>query len=181
MLRGQVIGLRARRQADVPILHAALHDDVETTSRSDARPWQPVSVDSADSQFAVDRPRDNAAPFSVVTLDGDELVGDAVLWGMDLHNRYAHVGLSMLPEYRGRGWGKDVVSVLCYYGFSVRGFHRLQVDTLADNAAMIAAAEHVGFRQEARFRESAWVAGQFVDEVILGLLVEEWTPPTPRS
>jgi len=31
----------------------------------------------------------------------------------------------------------DVVLALCEYGFAVRGLNRLQVDTLAGNAAMI--------------------------------------------
>ena len=70
--------------------------------------------------------------------------------------------------------GKEVVRVLCHYGFILRGLHRLQVDTLANNIAMIRAAVGNGFVQEATLRRSAWVQGEFVDEVILGLLAEEW-------
>lgn len=39
--------------------------------------------------------------FSVVTLD-DELVGEALLWGIDTHNRCAQVGLAFLPGFRCR-------------------------------------------------------------------------------
>ena len=39
MLHGQRVTLRARLDADVPVLHAELHDDVETRSRADSRPW----------------------------------------------------------------------------------------------------------------------------------------------
>jgi hypothetical protein len=74
-----------------------------------------------------------------------------------------------------RGLGTDVVRVLCHYGLVVRGLHRLQVETLADNAAMIRAATQAGFVTEATLRRSAWVNGDFVDEVILGLLASEWT------
>ncbi|MFD8482071.1 GNAT family N-acetyltransferase [Kitasatospora sp. NPDC059673] len=77
---------------------------------------------------------------------------------------------------RGRGLGTDVVRVLCRYGFGVRGLHRLQVDTLADNAAMIGAAERAGFRVEGTLRGAAWVSGRFVDEVLLGLLAAHWSP-----
>lgn len=46
--------------------------------------------------------------------------------------------------------------------------------SLADNAAMIGAASRAGFTLEGTLRRSAWLAGAFVDEVILGLPVEEW-------
>jgi RimJ/RimL family protein N-acetyltransferase len=64
--------------------------------------------------------------------------------------------------------------VLCHYGFAVRGLHRLQIETLSDNAAMIRIAGKAGFTQEGILRKSSWVGGDFVDEVILGLLVTEW-------
>jgi RimJ/RimL family protein N-acetyltransferase len=54
---------------------------------------------------------------------------------------------------------------------------RLQVETLAENAAMIAAAHRVGFVLEGRLRRSSWVYGSFRDEVLLGLLAEEWQDP----
>jgi RimJ/RimL family protein N-acetyltransferase len=76
---------------------------------------------------------------------------------------------------RSRGsLGTDVVVALCRYGFAVRGLHRLQVDTLADNTAMIRAALRAGFVHEGRLRRSAWVNGEFANEVILGLLATDW-------
>jgi Acetyltransferases, including N-acetylases of ribosomal proteins len=174
MLRGDRVGLRARYQADVPVLHSELYDDVVTRSRADTRPWRPINPGSAASPFAVTDPTDDVAVFSVVELTGDDLAGEALLWNIDPHNRTAHLGISLRPAFRGRGLGTDVVRVLCTYGFAVRGLHRLQVDTLADNAAMIAAAVRVGFMPEGTLRRSAWVDGAFADEVVLGLLATEW-------
>ncbi|MGZ4537530.1 MAG: GNAT family N-acetyltransferase [Blastococcus sp.] len=94
--------------------------------------------------------------------------------GIDLHNRTAHLGVSLLPAFRGRAFGTDVVGVLCSYGFSLRGLHRLQVETLVDNEAMVRAATRAGFTREGVLRGSAWVDGAFVDTVVLGLLAEEW-------
>jgi RimJ/RimL family protein N-acetyltransferase len=109
-----------------------------------------------------------------VELASGELAGEALLWDIDLHNRMARVGLSLRPAFRGRGLGADVVTALCEYGFAVRGLNRLQVDTLAGNAAMIQAASRAGFVPEGRRRGAAWVGGDFADEVILGLLASEW-------
>jgi RimJ/RimL family protein N-acetyltransferase len=174
MLRGDKVGLRARRETDVSLLHAELYDDVATRSRADSRPWQPIPLGSPAAPYAVADPTDDAACFSAVELTGNELVGEALLWGIDLHNRTAHLGISLRPGFRGKGLGSDVVRVLCHYGFTVRGLHRLQIETLADNAAMIGAAVKNGFVQEGVLRKSAWVQGCFVDEVIFGLLAGEW-------
>ena len=109
-----------------------------------------------------------------MAVEGDELAGEALLWDIDLHNRYAHVGIALLPGVRGRGLGSETVELLTGYGFDVLGLHRLQLETLADNAAMISAAQKVGYRLEGTLRESAWVLGTFADEVILGLVADEW-------
>ncbi|WP_069816544.1 GNAT family N-acetyltransferase [Streptomyces sp. TP-A0874] len=174
MLRGSKVGLRARHEDDIPILQAELHDDVVNHSRSDGAPWRPITPGSEGSQFAVDDKEQRLVPFSVVELDGGTLAGTAALWGIDNHNRSAHIGLGLLPSSRGKGYGTDVVAVLCHYGFVVRGLHRLQIETLSDNAAMLRSAERNGFVREGVLRSAAWVMGEFMDEVLLGLLAEEW-------
>jgi RimJ/RimL family protein N-acetyltransferase len=174
MLRAGKIWLRARDEADVAVLHAELYEDIVTYMTADSRPWRPIPAGSSASPYAIDEPRDDLAVFSVVELASGELAGAALLWAIDLHNRTAHLGLSLRPTYRGRGLGSDVVLALCEYGFAVRGLHRLQVDTLASNVAMIGGASRAGFVQEGRLRRAAWVNGEFVDEVILGLLASDW-------
>lgn len=176
MLTGSKVGLRARHEDDIPILHTELHDDVVNFSRSDDQPWRPITPGSKNSQFVVDDKEQGHVPFSVVELDGGTLIGSAVLWGIDLHNRCAHIGLGLLPASRGKGYGTDVVAVLCHYGFVVRGLRRLQIETLSDNAAMLRSAERNGFVREGVLRSAAFVMGEFMDEVLLGLLAEDWKP-----
>jgi RimJ/RimL family protein N-acetyltransferase len=174
MLRAGKVGLRARDEAGVAVLHAELYEDIATRARADSRPWVPIPAVSAASPYAVSEPRDDVAVFSVVELASGELAGEALLWAIDLHNRTAHLGLSLRPAFRGRGLGADVVVALCEYGFAVRGLHRLQVDTLASNTAMVRAAERAGFVREGRLSQAAWVNGEFADEVILGMLAADW-------
>src|SRR6266536_4386308 len=178
MLRTGKVGLRARDEADIAVLHAELYEDIATYMIADSRPWRPVS---AASPYAIGEPRDDLDLFSVVELVSGELAGAALLWAIDSHNRSAHLGLSLRPSFRGRGLGTDVVLALCEYGFAVRGLHRLQVDTLASNAAMISGAVRAGFAREGTLRGAGWVDGEFVDEVILGLLASDWRGYPGRS
>jgi RimJ/RimL family protein N-acetyltransferase len=170
MLRGELVGLRARLPADVPILEAELQDDVVATTRSYSSPWQPVSPGAEASRYRVTEPDDRRAPFSVVELATDTLAGIAVLNDIDTHHRSTRIGVILRPAFRGKGLGTDVLRVLCHYGFVVLGLHRMAMDTLADNQAMIAAAERAGFRREGVLRETAWLLGSFADVVHLGRL-----------
>jgi len=175
MLTGKKVALRAPHEDDVPVLRTELHNDVVNSSRSEAGPWRPVSPGAKDPRLAADAEVDDSyVRFSVVDRESGALIGSANFWGIDTHNRLAHIGLGLLPSCRGKGYGTDVVAVLCHYGFTVRGLHRLQIETLADNTAMLRAAEHNGFTREGVLRSSAWVMGEFVDEVLLGLLAQEW-------
>jgi RimJ/RimL family protein N-acetyltransferase len=175
MLHGEKVALRARLTSDIPILESGLYADVATWSRSDSRPWRPIPPGSADSPFQPSTlDTDVVDRFSAVDLAGGELIGDAVLWGIDQHNRAAHIGLSILSQFRGKGLGIDVVRVLCRYGFVTRGLHRLQAETLADNKAMISTAVRAGFVKEGTLRQSGWVNGEFADVVVFGLLARDW-------
>ncbi|HVV20923.1 MAG TPA: GNAT family protein [Pseudonocardiaceae bacterium] len=172
-LVGELVRLRARHESDVAVLTTELYDDVENTARAARNPWRPISPAADAGPFRVP---DRVEPprFSVVELASDELAGSAMLWGVDRHNRVAHLGLGLRPAFRGKGLGTDIVRVLCHYGFAVLGLHRLQVDTLSDNHGMIRAAERAGFVHEGVVREAAWIGGGFGDEVALGLLAQEW-------
>ncbi|MEU9089946.1 GNAT family protein [Streptomyces sp. NPDC087901] len=176
MLSGNKVGLRARHEDDIPILRNELYNDVVNASRAEGGPWRPIAPDSKDPRLVVDDKEQGHVPFSVVELDGGTLIGTANLWGIDTHNRSAHIGLGLLPSCRGKGYGTDVVAVLCHYGFVVRGLQRLQIETLSDNAAMLRSAERNGFVREGVLRSSAWVMGEFLDEVLLGLLAAGWKP-----
>lgn len=173
MLRGGKVGLRARHDDDIPVLRTELFNDVDHSARFESGPWRPMPPDAKRASPATGG-EEETVRFSVVELSGSTLIGLATLWGIDTHNRSAHIGLALLPSARGQGYGTDAVAALCQYAFVVRSLHRLQIETLADNPAMLRAAERNGFVREGVLRSSAWVMGEFLDEVTLGLLVQDW-------
>ncbi|MDH6706355.1 RimJ/RimL family protein N-acetyltransferase [Kitasatospora sp. MAA19] len=176
MLQGSHITLRARRQDDIPVLQSELYDDVATRTRADNRPWRPLPPDSPHSPYTVTAPTDDAACFSVTEQATGELAGEALLWGIDTHNRCAHLGLALRPAHRGRGLATDTLRTLCRYGFRTLGLQRLQLETLADNAPMLGAARRAGFTVEGTLRACHWTDEGFADQTVLGLLAHEWTP-----
>ena len=177
MLRGELTVLRARTEDDARILHADLYEDVATWVRSDTRPWVPIPFGSLSPLLAAESAPSPTDPdvFAVTELATGELAGEGVLWSIDVHNRSAHAGIALRPAFRGRGLGTDVTRVLCRYGFMVRGLRRMQLETLADNAAMISVAERLGFTREGTMRSASWVNGRWADDVIFGMLDTEFS------
>lgn len=171
MLNGEQVVLRALRRDELATAYE-WEQDLETWLLAKVKPYEPTSYERFVE--AVERVPEQSSVSFGIEVDG-RLVGTGSLWGIDQHNRRAHVGLTIGDRaHRGQGLGRDALAVLTDYGFRLRGLHRLQLETLDSNEAMLRAARSVGYREEGRLRGNAFVAGQFVDEVVLGLLADEW-------
>ncbi len=177
MLMGRLVGLREYRREDVEALYE-LELDAESVSLTQVRPFQPrplaARLQEYDKRLA--EPDETSAPFTIQRLDDADgaAIGTVSLWAIDTHQRSAHIGVSLVPSARGQGLGRDAVDVICRYGFEIRGLERLSLETLSVNAPMQATATGCGFVEEGRLRSAAWHLGRRVDEVIYGLLADEW-------
>ena len=177
MLKGRMVGLRESRREDVEALFE-FSTDVEHVALADAHPFQPRSLAARqadyDKRLAEQDPQ--SARFTIQRLDDETgaAIGNVGLWMIDLHNRSAHIGISLLASARGQGLGRDAIEVICRFGFETRGLLRLSLETLDVNAAMRATALGCGFVEEGRLRSAAWYLGRRVDEMLYGLLADEW-------
>lgn len=181
MLRGRHVVLRAVEREDVAQLHAWDADHDEWALGNEA-PYVPRT--GADALVRYDagerwRAGDRAVPFAVEAAAS--LVGVVSLWGIDLHNRKAHLGIGLSPQARGRGYGSDACRVLLRYAFLDRGLRRVQLEVLADNEGALRAYRAVGFVEDGRLRDDAWVQGRWVDQVVMSVLSTDASPPEPLS
>lgn len=172
MLQGEQVTLRKVRQDELPTVYAWRYD-VDTWTMTEDEPYVVPTLERFVAQWTAPGGEGDEVSFGIEA--DDRLVGTCSLWGVDLHNRFAHVGMAVgSAEHRGQGAGRDALAVITDYGFRLRGLHRLQLETLAVNEAMVRTAVSVGYREEGRLRDKAWVAGGFCDEVVYGLLAPEW-------
>ncbi len=118
---------------------------------------------------------DSAARFTAETIADGTVIGTCGLSRLDAFNQFGHLGISVLPAARGQGYGREMVGLLCYYGFRFRNLHRIELETLATNAAMRKLAEGCGFVLEGVQREQAYDGDGFSDVALYGLLRREWS------
>jgi RimJ/RimL family protein N-acetyltransferase len=83
------------------------------------------------------------------------------------------IGLALLPEHRGRGWGTAAQFILVQYLFRYTLANRLEAQTDAENRSEQAALERLGFRREGVLRGVRFRHGVWRDMMIYGLLRHE--------
>lgn len=171
MLTGTRVALRPFREADLEALYPIWADFDSWAARS-SRPPQPLTLAAFRDWYIPVTAVLDSAEF-VIEVDG-EVIGRCGMFNEDPLARHAEVGIALDTSARGRGHGTDAMRVLVGFLFSARNLHRLHLETLAGNAAALASYRKVGFAPEGVLREHAFVAGQYVDTVVMGLLCSEW-------
>ena len=114
------------------------------------------------------------AGFSIEAVATGELIGHVTLWGVALPSRGATLGIIVGPTHVGRGYGTDAVRVAARYGFRSMGVHRIGLSVAGFNARGRRAYEKAGFQVEGVRRESAFIDGAWSDEVLMGLLRQDF-------
>ncbi|MEP7054158.1 MAG: GNAT family protein [Actinomycetota bacterium] len=170
MLTGELVTLRPVTTADLPLLYDLMRDPATWLSASDKPLW-PIPFAAFKEMYAK-RAADEEAEFSI-EADG-VLVGRCALFGFDVLSRNATLGISLIEQQRGKGYGRDAVGVLLDYGFNKRNLHRIHLDVLAGNTPAIRSYLSSGFVEEGRLRDAAYVAGGFDDLVVMSMLRTEW-------
>jgi RimJ/RimL family protein N-acetyltransferase len=171
MLTGQLVTLRTITPEDFDVLYA-IAADFETWEQRNPLSPEPLNRAAWEEQETT-RLRDAESVQFAIDADG-ELVGSCVLMHFDHLARTAEVGIALADGSRGRGYGTDTLRVLAEYAFTRRNLRRIHLLVLASNARAIACYRKVGFVQEGRRREHAWVRGEYVDDVTMGLLRSDW-------
>ena len=171
MLSGERVVLRPVRPEDVEPFWRARQDPVAWAQTTE-KPLLPQTL--AEYRARYDAPSTDTSAQFAVDVDG-VLVGRAAMFGVDELARNAEIGLSLLPDHQGKGYGRDVLRVLLGYGFRSRNLHRIHLQTLASNEPALRAYLAVGFVEEGRRREHAWVEGRYDDVVLMSVLRSEWS------
>ena len=69
---------------------------------------------------------------------------------------------------------REAVTLLRDYAFTHRNCHHIMLTTMASNERAIRAYRACGFVAEGRLREHAWSDGRWQDEIVMGILRNEW-------
>lgn len=173
MLQGERAVLRPVQRADLARLWELL-EDFEVKVRSETGPVVPVSLAHYEARFdqeAATPPGDQT--WFAVETDG-ELIGQCGLYRIDHFNRRCELGIALGRASWGKGFGQDAVRTLVDYAITHLNMNRVSLQVLADDTRAMGAYRKVGFVEEGRLRQQAWVHGRFEDELLMSILRQDW-------
>jgi RimJ/RimL family protein N-acetyltransferase len=90
------------------------------------------------------------------------------------HNRCGDLGIELKLDAQGQGYGPEAMRWVLNWCFMTANLHRVQLEAYEWNKNALRAYKTVGFREEGRLREAIWRDGRWWDELILGILRDEW-------
>lgn len=164
-------------------LDALRQGDAEALFRYRADPevcryqgWRPAALAEAErfieDQSALAEPLQGQWFQRAIRDRGDGvLIGDV---GFCMADGQAEFGITLAPAVQGKGFAREALHALFGWLFGGQGIHRVHASVDPRNAPSMAMLQAMGMRKEAHFRESLLFRGEWVDDVVFGLLAREW-------
>lgn len=89
-----------------------------------------------------------------------------------------HLGMGILPEYRGMKIGTRLISETIADAIS-KGITRIDLEVFSSNTRAIALYHRMGFVEEGRKRRARFLDGLYDDNVVMALFAPDTEPPRP--
>jgi RimJ/RimL family protein N-acetyltransferase len=170
----KLVELRPVAESDLPILYR-LTNDPDATGEYEWFGWQDRW--RYQRRWEQNGLLDDDGGMLMVRLvrRQDETLG-FVAWSKHVTARTSfcwEVGIALLPEARGHGYGTDAQRQLVRYLFAHTQVNRIQAGTNVDNVAERRALEKAGFTREGVIRGAAFNRGRWQDGVLYSVLRSE--------
>jgi RimJ/RimL family protein N-acetyltransferase len=110
----------------------------------------------------------------IFLLEGGKLIGDFGFRVLQDDPEQAEIGITLAPEFQGKGYATEASKSLLDYLFVTLDKHRVFGSVDPRNLPSLKLLERVGMRKEAHFVKSLWFREEWVDDVIFAMLAEEW-------
>lgn len=102
------------------------------------------------------------------------LVGCCGLHYVDWRLRSAEFGIFVSQEARGKGLGKEALTLLFDYGFREMNLHKIWAEVYDNNNALGLYTNALGMKVDGKLRHSQFTNGEYIDSTLLSILEGEW-------
>jgi RimJ/RimL family protein N-acetyltransferase len=112
--------------------------------------------------------------FTILTKKG-EPIGNISFNHLDFRNSHGVLGI-MIGEKRlwDKGFGTDAIKTLLRFGFEELGLRKIELFLDPGNKRALACYKNCGFVEEGRARKHIFHRGEYIDDLRMGILREEW-------
>lgn len=89
-------------------------------------------------------------------------------------HRNAIIGVSVVEDYRGKGYGREAIDFILDFAFRRANLHRVGIKVYSYNQIAYNLYKKIGFVEEGREREVHFFDRQYHDIISLSMLEHEW-------
>ena len=179
---GERVRLREATLADAAVVDARAGDRHLHGEYNDfGMPKPPTLADNlADGKRMV---RTDRGALLVVRIEDDDIIGDigwhTVMYGPNSESRALNIGLSLIPDARGKGYGTEAQRLMAELLFDLFDIERVEASTDIENVAEQRSLEKAGFTREGVLRRAQFRAGTFHDLVGYSIVRADVESATP--
>lgn len=173
VLQGDLIRLRPVREEDLGSLAAWWNDPRWMVLQQDK--VLPGRSAEAEDLFRSWSARAGAGGFGYTVVDeDDEVVGHVAVWGVQAPTLIGTLGVIIGPKHVDQGYGTDAVRVGLRLAFAELGAHKIELQTWSFNERALRVYSRLGFVEEGRRRAAVFHRCEFHDQVLMGMLRDEY-------
>jgi len=139
--------------------------------------WKPENIDEVEhfinKNLTIQPNTKNTWLQLGIHLKNGVLIGDMGIHFLE-DDVQAEIGYTLSPDFQGKGYAFEAVNAVVDFLFLTYKKHRITASVDPENHRSINLLKKLGFRQEAHFKKSLLIHGEWCDDVIFAVLEEEW-------
>ena len=173
--KNEKVSLRIIEEKDAEVLYEILCD---TTLRMQAEGGiaLPATQEMAEDMalYGIEMTNEGKAYWFAVLDNGNRMVGYAVLGYIDERNGNAQCDVTILPQYRRKGYGRAAYDILLRYAFYERRLHKVNCFVMEGNNEGKEFLSALGFCLEAYRPEMFFSHKKYFGQFYYGILKDEF-------
>lgn len=123
-----------------------------------------------------ERKQEKSFTFGIVNKENSLLIGYIKLKILNRISRRGKLSIGIFnPSYRDMGLGTEALNLITDYSFSTLNLLSLELNVFNNNQRAIACYSKIGFKKVGLRRKADYVNGKFLDDLVMDLLVDEWS------
>jgi len=174
LIKTERLIIRLAEPKDAEAIFAYRSDFIENRYQG----WFPESVEEV-RNYICTMPKtidvsDVCFQFAIIHADENRLIGDMGIIFTNHDGMQAEIGCTLYKTYQKNGYATEALGAMVDYLFIILKKHRIIASVDPRNTSSIRLIERLGFRKEAHFKESYYLRGEWVDDIIYAMLQTEW-------
>ncbi len=99
--------------------------------------------------------------FVIITIDNEMIIGVIRIYDIDTINSNCEVGIDIVKEYRGKGYGSKAYQMILKYIFEHLNMHMVYLKVMENNETALLMYKKVGFTITGYYREYMYRYGKY--------------------